>query len=195
MSADWRTKYLDMKAKMLRATDVAYRLGYEEGMKAASQQQMQQQMQQQQEEQAMMQQAMMQGGQPMPEEGGQPEEMPPGAAPGEEVPQEEAMAQAMMGDEEEMPEEVGSELDQHINELESLVAKGEKPSVVNLRKAVEKIADIRKSQKSRNKVEESIVPAQKRFVDNILKKWEKEADKTDDALEDILKEHGVNLEE
>jgi hypothetical protein len=89
----------------------------------------------------------------------------------------------------------GSELDQHINELQGLVAKGEKPSVTEIRKAVTALAEIRKSRKNAfaQKVEK-IIPAQKKVVDNILAKWEKEAEKPSAGLEAIIKEHGLKIE-
>jgi hypothetical protein len=184
MSASWRTKYLDIRAKLKSATDVAYRLGMEEGLKQAQMQQVQEQ--QQQQEMAMQQAAAQNGGMP-PEEGG----MPPEAMGGEEQGQMDEGPAPLPQD---MGEEDGSELDQHIGELESLVKKGEKPSVLDIRKVVTTISDIRKSQKDqwRKKADETS-SSQKRFVDGILKKWEKESKDVTSGLEDILQESGVKL--
>lgn len=190
MSADWKVKYLDIRAKLKEATDVAYRLGMEAGLKQGAQQAMMQQ-------QAQMQQAAMGGEQP-----GQEGQVPPGSKgqdqggmpPGMDQGSEDQMgapAPEEMGD-----EQGGSELDQHINELQGLVAKGEKPSVLDIRKAVVALAGIRKHQKNvwQKKVEQ-VIPAQKKVVDSILKKWESESKKPSEKLEDIIKEHGLKIED
>lgn len=197
MAADWKTKYMDIRAKLKDATDVAFRLGYEKGMKDGTQAaQMQAMAQQQQQQAAMMggapgqpgdlsQDPAMQGGDPSqggmpPEAGGDEDVMMGGAAP-------DAEADAEGG---------GSELDQHINELQSLVAKGEKPSVLDIRKAVTALAGIRKNQKNVwAKKAEKIIPAQKKVVDSILKKWENESKQPSEGLEKIIKEHGLKIEE
>lgn len=197
MAADYKIKYLDIRAKLKEATDVAFRLGYSQGMKdgtqAAAMQQMQQQVQ--------MQQAAMNGGQPgqpggVPGEEGVPPDMqggeiPPGADQGQDEAMMDAPAPEEMGD-----EQGGSELDQHINELQNLVAKGEKPSVLDMRKAVDILANIRKAQKDAwTKKIDKIIPAQKKVVDNILKKWSEEANKPSKGIEAIIKEHGLKVED
>lgn len=203
MAADWKMKYQEIRGKLKEATDVAWRLGYERGMKDGNQQAQMQQMAQMQQQQA----AMMGGGQPGqpgapgqdPMAGGDPmaqgadvSGMPPGAEGGEEG--QDPMMGA--GAPEEGAEGVGSELDSHINELQSLVSKGQKPSVVDIRKVVDSLAGIRKSQKnSWAKKVEKIVPAQKKVVDSILQKWEKEAKKPSTELEAIIQEHGLKIEE
>lgn len=199
MSADWKVKYLDIRSKLKEATDVAFRLGYERGMKDGTQAAAMQQMQQQ----AQMQQAMMQGGgQPgapgedpsqggMPPGGDQGGGMPPGMEGGGDEAMMDGAAPEEMGD-----EQGGSELDQHINELQGLVAKGEKPSVLDIRKAVQSLAGIRKNQKNAwAKKTEKVIPAQKKVVDNILKKWEQESKKPSEKIEEIIKEHGLTVED
>ena len=152
------------------------------------------------EQQAMMEQqqamAMAQGGGIDPATGMPMEGAPPGEEgmmPGEEgmMPGEEGM---MPG---EMPgEEAGSELDQHIGELEAMVSKGQKPSVMDLRKTVESLLHLRKSQKLELvKQTKDNTSGQKKLVDNILKKWEKDANKASDSIEDIIKQSGVKLED
>jgi hypothetical protein len=179
MSADYKSKYLNIRAKFMEVADVSFRLGYEQGMKDATMQQMQQQQEQQMQEEQMQQQMMQQGGGEMPMEG--QEGMPPEGMPPEGMPPEEAGAE-QAGD--------SSELDQSINELEGLVAKGEKPSVLSMRKAVEELATLRKSQKQKtNKATQANVTYQKNFVDGILKKWEVESKGTTTKLEEIIKEH------
>jgi hypothetical protein len=198
MALDWKTKYLDIRAKLKEATDVSFRLGYERGMKDGTQAAAMQQMQQQQQ----MQQAMMGGGQPgqpgapgedqgqMPPGAEDQGQMPPGVEGGDEAQMGGAAPEDMGG------EQGGSELDQHINELQGLVQKGEKPSVLDIRKAVQALAGIRKNQKSAwQKKIERVIPAQKKVVDSILKKWEAESKKPSEKLEDIIKEHGLTVEE
>ena len=181
MSADYKVKYLDIRSKLIESVDLAFRDGYEQGMKEGQQAAQQQQMMQQQqaEQQMMQQQGMAPGEEGMPPEGQMPEE---GAPPEEGMPpQEDGQA--------------GSELDQHIDELQSLVAKGEKPSLVELRKTVLELADLRKTQKdSWKKKRETVVSSQKSFVDDILKKWEKETKDVTEDLEDIIKQHGIKIE-
>lgn len=203
MASDWKTKYMDIRAKLKEATDVAWRLGYERGMKDGTQAAQMQAMAQQQQQQA----AMMGGGAPGqpggdpsqdPMAGGDPSMggMPPEAGGDPSQDPEAMMGEAAPGAEEMQDAGGGSELDQHINELESLVAKGEKPSVLDIRKAVQAIAGVRKAQRNiwAQKVEK-IIPAQKKVVDGILAKWENEAKKPSEGLEAIIKEHGLKIGE
>lgn len=197
MAVDYKQKYLDLRSKFAKSCDRYYRVGFEEGMKEGAQQAQQEAMQQQM---MMQQQAQMaeQGVDPEtgePIEGAPPEEMgggaPPMGMPGEQPP----MAPEEMG---EMSPEEGSELDQHIQELESLVSKGEKPKVTDLRKAVHALTDLRKSQKAKLKSnhKEVVTSKQKQIVDNILKKWEKEAesDSVTENLEEMISSEGIKLE-
>jgi len=181
-NVSYKQKYLDIRSKLVEASDVAYRLGFEEGVKEGQQQAEQQAQEQQQmmEQQAQEQAAM--GGE-MPMEGGMPE--------GGEMPQE-------MGEEmpQEMGEEEGSELDEHISELEGMVQKGEKPKVSDLRKAVLNLTTLRKSQKSKIKKQvDQVSSEQKSIVDGILKKWEGESKDVTSQLEDAIKTHGIKLED
>jgi hypothetical protein len=193
MALDYRAKYKEMRAQLIKSSDLAFRLGYEQGMKDAQVENMQMQMQQQ-AEQAAQQAAMMQGGQPgqegepmseeeaaMQEQGGAPQD-------------EQGMEQAPMEDEQEMVQGQGTELDNHINELESLVAKGQKPTVTDLRKAVEALSDLRKNQKSKMKANKpAVASAQKKLVDNILGKWERESKMTAENLEELIATEGLKL--
>jgi len=108
----------------------------------------------------------------------------------------EQMDPAMMGGEEEMGEEGGTELDQHIGELESLVAKGEKPKVTDLRKAIKALSNLRKSKNQLKSNHKKVtVSKQKDLVDNMLKKWEKESSKTVmNDLEEIIEKEGIKLD-
>lgn len=195
MAADYKTKYMDIRAKLKEATDVAYRLGYEQGMKDGTQAA---------QMQAMAQQQMMmgaQGGAPGAEGGGDPSQDPTMQGGGDPAMQDAGGAPEGMdaggGEDPAMDEAAGgSELDNHINELQSLVSKGQKPSVLDLRKAVEALAGIRKAQKDiwSKKVAKN-TSVQKQLVTNILAKWEKEAVKPSEGLEEIIKEHGLKIEE
>ncbi len=179
MAQDYKTKYLDIRAKYLESTDVAYRLGFEKGMKEG------QRAAEQAAEQAQIEaEAAAMGG------------MPPGAEGGE-IPQELAPEDMAGGAPEEMGgEEEGSDIDSQISELEGLVAKGEKPTVLTMRKAVESLVDVRKSQKDKwSKKRGQVVSTQKKFVDNILKKWEGESKDVTTGLEDIIKEHGLEVKD
>ncbi len=207
MASDYKTKYMDIRAKLKEATDVAFRLGYERGMKDGTQAaQMQAMAQQQQQQAAMMGGAPGQPGQPGGDpsqdpsmQGGDPSQggMPPeaGGAP-DDGSQDPMMAGGAPDDGGGDDAGGGSELDQHIDELQGLVAKGEKPTVLDIRKAVQALAGIRKSQKNAwAKKTEKIIPAQKKVVDSILAKWEKEAEKPSSGLEAIIKEHGLKIGE
>lgn len=186
MSADYKSKYMDIRSKLIESVDVAFRDGYAQGLEKGAQQAQEQQMQQQAEmEQQMQQQAAM--GQ---EEGG------------EQMPQSEEEQAAMMEQEdqqmemapEEMGEEDGSELDSHISELEGLISKGERPKILDLRKAVLNITSLRKTQKDKFQAKiAKTVSKQKSVVDNILKKWETESKSVTDNLENIIKEHGITI--
>jgi hypothetical protein len=205
MALDYKQKYYELRSKMMENMDVSFRLGYEqgysEGEKAAQAQA------QAMQEQMMAAQAQGMGGDPgMPPEGQMP--------PGEGSPEGQAMEEQGMSSEGQMPpgeegammgmapelqsEENSSELDQQIQELESLVAKGEKPSVLTMRKAVNKITNLRKSQKEtfKRRVKQTS-SSQKKLVDNILKKWELEANEEQqkDALNKIIESAGLDLKD
>lgn len=190
-SVDYKIKYLDLRAKFMKTAERMYRLGKEDGLKEGQLQAQQQQMQQQAEQAAMAAQGGMPGQEPQvdPQTG---EPLPPqeGGMPGQEMAPEDMSPEEMAQmQEEQMGEEQASELDQRINELEELVAKGEKPKVTDLRKAVMDLSDLRKNQKSMKPNHKKVISTkQKSLVDNILKKWEKEANKesTDKNLDKII---------
>ena len=179
MSVDYKMKYIDLRAKFMKTADRMYRLGKEDGLKEGQLQAQQQQMEQAAQEEAMMNgQVDPQTGQPMPPQEG---EMPMDGQPPEGM---------------EMDQAQGSELDQRIGELESLVAKGEKPKVTDLRKVILELAGLRKSQKQlKPNHKKVVVSKQKDLVDGVLKKWEKEANSKSvtDNLEDIISAEGINL--
>ena len=183
MAADYKKKYLDIRNKLIEAVDVAFRDGYEQGMKEGEQAAQQQA----QEEQMMQEQAMMEQEAAM--NGQAPEEMT-GVPPEAPIGEEEGGMPMDMGEEE------GSELDSHISELEGMVSKGEKPKIADLRKAVAGMVDLRKNQKNTfAKKTEKVISGQKSLVDNLLKKWETDAKDVTEDLEEVIKEHGIKLED
>jgi len=155
---DWKSKYYELRSRHINAMDISFRLGFQEGLKAAEIQSMQMQLQQAQQAAA----AGMSGGGEMPPEamGG---EMPPEAMGGEMPP--EAMGGEMppeaMGGEEE-PE--GSELDSSIAELEKLVSKNEKIDFSKMLKSLHKSNNVKKN------ISELSEKHQK--IDQIIKKWD-----------------------
>lgn len=211
MAADYKQKYFNLRSKFMESIDTSFRLGYEQGAKDAGNQFMQQQMQQQMQQMAMMEQQMAnqaqgapggpEGGQPSPEEQAAMEAMAQQqGAPGQEgqqpSPEEmEAMMAAMQQEPAANPE-MASELDAKIQELESLVAKGEKPSILSMREAVDGLSALRKSQKEKMSASmRENSSSQKKFVDNILKKWEQESKDTSSDIETILKQHDIKTED
>jgi len=122
---NYKQKYQELKAKYMQSVDMAFRLGFEEGAKQASQDAAQQQQAQAQEAAA---QQPPGGGAPGGGMGGEPPETTqPGddtaaPMPGGATPAEAPQAAAPMA-ESEHPD--GSELDQHISKLESMLSKSE----------------------------------------------------------------------
>jgi hypothetical protein len=193
---DYKAKYKEMRAQLIKSSDLAFRLGYEQGMKDAQVENMQMQMEQQAQQMA-AQQAAMQDGQPGQEGQLMSEEE---AAMQEEqggMPQDEqGMEPQEMEQDQEMEPGQMTELDSHINELESLVQKGEKPSVVELRKKVTDLSNLRKSQKAKIRSNKpQVASAQKKLVDGILKKWESESKMTAENLEELILKDGLRLNE
>ena len=172
---DWKSKYYELRSRHINAMDVSFRLGFQEGLKAAEIQNMQMQLQQAQQAAA----AGMAGGGAMPSEamGG---EMPPeamgGAPEGGAMPSEamggemppEAMGGAPEGGEEEIPAEEeepeGSELDSSISELEQLVSKNEKIDFSKMLKSLHKSGT--------NKKDILELSDKHKKIDEIFKKWD-----------------------
>jgi len=124
---DWKLKYQDLKLKFHDAVDVAFRLGMEQGLQQA---QVQQAQQQQADAQAAQQAAM--GGQP-----GQPGE-DPNAPPGQE-------------------QTDGSELDQHIGQLEGMLGQSQpgSPEQAGLQKSLNGIKAFRSTLKQAYELKKS----------------------------------------
>jgi hypothetical protein len=161
---DWKQKYFELRSKYMQAVDVAFRLGMQEGQKAAELENMQMQMQQMQEEAAMQaQMGGMPGEEPMMEE-----EMPP-----EEMMAEEEMGEEEMG-EEEMGEE-GDELGDSMDELEGMVAKGE--SEVDFTSVMKKFHQLENSE-GLDKDEQKSKKVKK--INTILEKWDDDSSEETD---------------
>lgn len=158
--ADYKHKYFDLRAKFLKATDTAWRLGYENGLKDAQVQQMQQQ---QQEAQMAAQQAAQMGQDPnaQPDQGQDQDQSQIGK------PQDDSQEQQQA-----QPQEGQDHLGQSIDELGSAVQKSE---LVSRSRLADYNLDA--NAKRANNM-------QKKIVEDILKKWEEETPKT---IDDILK--------
>jgi hypothetical protein len=131
MENTYKSKYQQLKAQYMHAVDTAFRLGYEQGKNDAALDQM---AQQQQQEQDMMQAQAGAMQDPMAG-GGSPEGAPGEAGPSTPEPQ--------MEPDSEHPD--GSELDQHIAKLESLLGKSES-NPEELVKALHDIKSLRMKQ-------------------------------------------------
>lgn len=194
---DYKSKYMNLKAKFMNTTDLAWRLGYEQGLKDAQLDQLQQQ-QMQNDAMAQSQAGASQLGQESADPT-KPEEQP---TPISQNPN-------------------GDELDQHINKLESMLGKSEISSLeiqdlkktlsdirslqvqINLTKSLEGIKNTKlaKSQapfKLTPKLEANLTPpAQKaltlqhKIVGDIFKKWSNDESKTSNEISSILDLEGI----
>ena len=186
---DYKAKYLDLKAKYQETVDLAWRLGFEQGLKEA---------QLDQAQQATAQSEAMAANQP-----GQPGEE--SAQPGEESEAESPVSQNPNGD----------ELDQHIAKLEGMLGKSEISSM-DMQDLKKTLSDIRSLQvqisltKSMNSIKttklaksqaisfspkvEANLPApakkalslQEKIVGDIFSKWEKDEKKASNDIMSIL---------
>lgn len=131
---NWKSKYEALKAKYLTDLDMAFRLGHEQGQQEASMDAMAQQQQQQADQMAT--QTGMQGD-------GQNGEGQSGEQVDQDQPQDNVSAHPG-----------GSELDQHISELESMLGKGEVSST-DLMKSVKQLREFQKQAKLQNDLKKS----------------------------------------
>lgn len=123
---DYKLKYEDLKLKFMDAVDVSFRLGFEQGAQQAQVQQAQQQAQEAQMQQQQMEQMQQGGGQP-----GQQDPNSPAA-----------------------PDSSGSEMDQHINTLESMVNKQDasSPQYADMKKTLDSMKNLVEMKKSENAI-------------------------------------------
>lgn len=190
MEVNYKLKYNELKLRFISALDVSFRTGYEAGSQAAQIEAQQQQMQMQADQAA---QAQQQPGQPGEE---QPED-------GQEQPQDQ-----------QHPE--GSELQRHIDELESMVKKSEitpmdlKKSLDSL-KAYKSNMDLNKSLANIRKIKMPRTPlvlsktaahnmpeasqkaltAQETLVSEIMTEWGKQEAKASKSIFETLAEEGL----
>jgi hypothetical protein len=181
---NYKQKYQELKLQFMNAVDTAFRLGFEQGGQQAQQQAQQEQMQQQ---------AQLQGGQP----GQDPSQQDPNAQPGQE------MAPEPDSDSE---NPAGSELDQHIEKLESMLKTeiniADLQKVINelkfsqeMKKSTQAISGISKAlhkpsfkmgvQASHNLTTtgKAAVTMQHQIVNDVFKSWDQEEKK---ASKDII---------
>jgi len=138
---NYKSKYMTLRAKYMNDLDMAFRLGFEQGQQQSQNDQMAQAQAEQQQAEEMA----AQGGQPgeagQPGESGQPGAVPGGAQPAS--PGEQKVGeQAALPPQSQNP--AGSELDQHIEKLESMIGK---PGV-NSSELAKSIGDLRSFHKS-----------------------------------------------
>lgn len=133
MQINYRDKYKELKLKLKNLTDLSFRLGVEEGMRQ-SQVQQAQEAQQAAEQQAQMSAQQGQPGQPGPD----------GQMPGQSDEQGSPEGQQVGG----------SELDNHISELESMLQKMEKGSdeYLSLKKSLDKLQSFNVNQKAQGSI-------------------------------------------
>lgn len=145
MENNYKAKYMQLKAKFMSSVDTAFRLGFEQGGQAAQQQQM---MQQQAEQQQLEQQ---QSG--MQAEPGDPSQEVNEQAPG--MPGQ--VAQSGQDQDPSSAHPQGSELDQHIAQLEGMLGKGElsEPGMEALSKAVQDLKALQKNLKFQHEMKKS----------------------------------------
>lgn len=180
---DYKKKYMDLRARFVEALDIAFRTGYEQGANEQQVQNMAQQAQMQAQQAAMMQ-GQITGGPGM--------DQPPGAENPESL------------------EAADSEMDAAISELEGLVNKSE-PSVDDMKKSIEALKNSRMHQKLQKATKEAgkklnqppkplslsykvnlpeeskqTVSMQSKIVDDILNKWEQEAQNSAKDITSVL---------
>lgn len=184
---NYKNKYLELRSKYIGDIDMAFRLGYEQGVQGAQQQQAQMEQEQQAQAQGM--------------NGGAP---PFGSEGGESVGQPESQLDGQP-----------SELDQHIGKLESMLGgnpdqeiKKSLHALVTLRKSEKQALELRKSaaaipgivkalhkpafkmsvQASHNLNDNAKKTAtlQHKIVNDIFKSWQEQESKTSKDIVSIL---------
>jgi hypothetical protein len=163
---DYKKRYDDLKIKFLRSTDIAWRQGYQQGMKDA-------QLDVLRQSQA---QAAANPGMPQAMAGG------PGGDPNAQgISPDAEGVQSMPNDlqpQEGAAGEGGDEMDQSIAELESLVNKSENPSLMKALVALKSLP--RKQTKTHT--------SHGQVVSDILDKWDNKDKKVEKSILDIITE-------
>jgi hypothetical protein len=172
---DYKSRYDDLKIKFIRAMEVAKRMGYVQGYKDAQLASLQQQVQQM-------------SAQPSPMTGAAPMQGAPDSFGNQPI--QDGPEQLPMNNENIEP---GSDLDQSINELESLVTKHEisDAAIATLQKAINNFKAL-PSRVSKNLSPKEIQTntIQKKIVDDILKKWDDETAHSANRLLNIIETEG-----
>lgn len=195
---NFKNKYLELRSKYIADVDMAFRLGMEQGMQQAQQQQAldAQAQAQEAEQQQKLAEANGMGGE-QPEDGQPPQEGEQPAQPG-------------------MEGQGGSELDQHINKLESMLGGSEQSpeikksleAIVSLRKAEKLAVELKKSDMAIKGIAKALhkpsfkigvqaqsnmtnnakksVSMQHKIVNDVMKAWKEEESKADNKIENIL---------
>lgn len=190
MAADYKIKYEQLKANFISTVQKSYALGLEAGLQQAQMQNLQQQASDAQAQlQALQNPQVDANGQPMqpgqdPNAPQDPSQNPNAQNAQQQDPNAQNAQPAQFG---QSPDDgSGTELDNHLNELEGLVAKGEKPSLPELRKKIEEITGLRKAQKQPAKQAKQVESSQKQLLNSILKSWKQEAPKVSNSIADII---------
>lgn len=157
---NYKKKYMELKAKFMESVEMAFRLGFEDGAKQSQQDQAMQQQQQMEQQQAAMNGAVPgqeqnpsdpNGGGSVP---GQDQGATMPAGPGMGIQQGGPAPQgAQPMKESEHPD--GSELEQHIAKLESMISKTEDLDVGDLKKAIGDLRTLQKAQKEQIELRKS----------------------------------------
>jgi archaellum component FlaC len=178
---NYKTKYNSLKAQFKDSLDVAFRLGYEQGAQAAQMQNMQQQTAQAQQLAA----------------------SPGGNAPGSkqsEPPNGEEQSQPGQEPQEDMSQ--GSELDNHIGQLEQMIQKGES-STADLMKAIDELKDAKHKKDKKPFVlshqanhnlsnnQKQAVSMQHKIVEDVMKSWKEEESRASNDVHAILAREGL----
>lgn len=209
---NWKQKYLELKSKYMNAVDMAFRLGYEQGSTDSS-----------------MEAQSMANATPAPQSPSNPEptskpnnndapgtpdqgnapdksgapSVQPTSSPDGQPDSSEPIS--------ENPE--GSELDQHIAKLESLVAKSESLNLEELNKTINDLKNLQKSVKPHSHVSRALhtpefklslqaqhnldnnskatLTMQHKIVQEALNKWEEEEKRANKNILDSLKIEGI----
>jgi hypothetical protein len=186
MALDYKHKYDQLKNTFLSSVQTSYKLGFEAGLNQAQLQNAQQQASDAQAQLQALQnpQQVDANGQPIQNQPGQPASEQSGQISGQNGPVSGQPSQ--MGQQPAMDEGQGTELDTHINELEGLISKGQKPSLPELRQKLEQIQDLRKSQRQSKPQAKKVESTQAKLLKNILDGWKQEAPKISNSIADII---------
>lgn len=191
---DYKTKYLELKAKFLNTVDTTWRLGYEAGLKDAQLEQLQQQAQ-----------MAMQQPEPGKEQSGvegeaseQPEETrQPSNAPNEdELGQHIEKLESMLGKSENISSLELNDLKKTLNDIRSLQVQ------INLTKSMDSIKNSRltktsplnlspKIQKNLPENSKKALTLQHEIVSKVMEKWESESKQAANSIADILNIEGL----